>query len=941
MKVSASVAILFLVVVAAFGQFNPMAPIEADPALRMGRLSNGLSYYIRHNAKPKGQADFYIISDVGAIQEEDDQQGLAHFLEHMAFNGTKSMPDKEIINYLESIGVKFGANLNAATSWDYTIYMMKDLPTARRQSVDSALLILRDWAGFITPKAEEIDKERGVIKEELRTRDGAGWRSTLSLIAALGKGTKYEHRNLIGTLEGLDSFEGEALSRFYHSWYTPNHQAIIVVGDIDGEQVEAELKRLFKRLPTASRKAPQKEVIEVESNATPLINIYSDKEMQYTAVQYFIRQKAQTKDEANSIDGAHKNIEEAFITLMQDNRIEEAVMSPNAAILSGGMSLGRVGVIPTMEATSYSVQSADGEIGSALREVVTQMERTRRYGFSEGEFERARKDLMSSSRSQFLNSNDRTNNSFINRYVANYRFGEPIPAAADEWRIDSTLIASASIDAVNRRVATLFSESDNVVAVVSPEREGLSIPTEDELLKIIEEVRSGDVERYDDNHNDSELLPDSEQLKGSKIVKESHNSDLGTTEWLLENGITVVVRPSKLKADEVILTGYSSGGLSLLNDAELTAGSTLSSLMSNSGVGELSSVELTKVLSGKMAGLSTYVSELSHGVRGGSTPADIETLMQLLYLNISAPRLTESDFESYRRRLRSNFENQSTDPDYLAEKRYAELIYSGAQRMMPLSLEMIDTLEFTPYAEIHNRLFGDGDNFRFVIAGNIDTEQLKPLVERYVGSLATDATNEKMEFKDLGIRPISGVNEDNFNVKMEQPKVGVQKLYWGENIEYSLRNNIIMSYLKAALDDLLLESVREELGGTYGVGVSASIVKRPFEHYEISLQYDTNEQQIRELQETIYQQFERIATEGVTKERMDKTREFMLKNFGNMKERNRGWMSFIDALYINELDYINDYERIVRTVTSDDVKAAAQTILKESNRTEVIMHPAR
>ncbi len=915
--------------------------IPTDPALRHGVLRNGLTYYIRENRLPKGQADFYILSNVGAIQEEDDQQGLAHFLEHMAFNGTKSMPDKEIINYLESIGVKFGANLNAATSWDYTIYMMKDLPTARRESVDSALLILRDWAGFITPKSEEIDKERGVIKEELRTRDGANWRSTLSLIAALGKGTKYEHRNLIGTLEGLDSFEGESLMRFYHDWYTPNHQAIIVVGDIDGEQVEAQLKREFKKLPAASRKAPKKEVIEVESNATPLINIYADKEMQYSAVQYFIRRKAMSKEQAAEIGAAQKNVEETLISVMQNNRIDEVVMSPDAAILSGGMSLGSVGVIPTLEATTYAVQSSDGGVGEALREVVTQMERTRRYGFESGEFERARRDLMSSARSQYLNRNDRTNNSFINRYVANYRFGEAIPSAEDEWQIDSTLLATATLEAVNRRVATLFKESDNVVSIVSPKREGITIPTESELLKIIEDVRSGDVTPYEESHDSEELLPNAERLSGSKVATESHNNDLKTTEWQLENGIQVTLRPSKLKADEVIISGYAAGGLSLLDDSEYTTGSTLSSLISNSGVGDHSMVELTKVMAGKMAGVSTYVSEYSHGINGGSTPADIETLLQLVYLNFTSPRFSESDFESFRRRVRSNHQNQDSDPDYLAERRYAEVVYGGALRWMPLSLDMIDSLTFAPYAAVHERLFSDGDNFRFTIAGNFDVESIKPLIERYIGSLRVDTSNDKTAVRDCGIRPISGTIEDNFNVKMEQPKVGVQKLYWGESIKYSLHNNIIMSYLKAALDDLLLESVREELGGTYGVGVSASISKQPFEHYRISLAYDTNEVQIKEMQATIYQQFEKIAAEGVTKERMDKSREFMLKNFGNMKEQNRGWVSFIDALYINELDYINDYESIVKAITSDNVKSMAQTILKDSNRAEVIMHPKR
>ncbi len=936
---------LLLSLVAIGGEVVQIASYDAvvadDPALRRGVLKNGLSYYIRHNARPKGQADFYILSDVGAIQEEDDQQGLAHFLEHMAFNGTKNMPGKEIINYLESIGVKFGANLNAATSWDYTIYMMKDLPTQRPNTVDSALLILHDWAGFIEPKSEEIDKERGVIKEELRTRDGASWRSTLSLIAALGRGTKYEHRNLIGTLEGLDSFEAESLVRFYHDWYTPDHQAIIVVGDVDVDRVEKQIKSIFKDLPSAAKGAPKKEVIVVESNSEPLVDIYSDKEMQYSMIQYFIRRRAETNEEAVTMASAHKNVEEAFITMMQNRRMDEVAMSPSAPILSGGMSLGRVGVIPTMEATVYAAQSMEGGIYEALREVVTQMERTRRYGFEGGELERVREDLMSSVRSSYLNRNDRTNNSFINRYVSNYRFGEMIPSAELEWQIDSTLIASMSLDVVNRRVATLFSEDNHVISVVSPDKEGLEQPTEEAILQIIKEIRSGDVTPYEDTISSSELLTEGDTLFGSDVVGESTNSDFGTTEWRLENGVTVVVRPSMLKADEVILSGYSAGGSSVLDDEYYLEGCILSSLMSNSGIGEHSAVELTKVLAGKMAGLSTYVSEHSHGVNGRSTPADIETLLQLLYLNFTAPRFSETDFETFRRRLRSNYENQATDPDYLAEKRYAEVVYGGALREMPFSIDMIDSLRFEDFAKVHERLFSNGENFRFTIVGNVDLDTLKPLVELYIGSIKGEAEREKMTLRDLGVRAVKGVVQDNFNVKMEQPKVGVQMLYWGESVEYTLRNRVIMSYFKAALDDLLLESVREELGGTYGVGVSMSIQKRPFEHYQISLRYDTNEKQIEQMQHTVMAQIDKIAAEGVTKERMDKTREYLLKSFGNTKEHNSGWLSYINSLYINNIDYITDYEQAILSITSDDVKAMAQSVLADGNRAEVIMHPLK
>lgn len=915
--------------------------VADDPAVRRGVLRNGLSYYIRHNSRPNGQADFYILSDVGAIQEDDDQQGLAHFMEHMAFNGTKNMPDKEVINYLESIGVKFGANLNAATSWDYTIYMMKDLPTQREGAIDSALLILHDWAGFIEPQPEEIDKERGVIKEELRTRDGASWRSTLTLIGALGRGTKYEDRNLIGYLEGLDGFEHEALERFYHDWYTPNHQAIIIVGDIDTESVERRIQKLFKRLPAAKRNAPKKEVITVEPNSEPLIEIYSDREMQYSSIQYFIRRPAASREESATLEYSRKMIEEALITQMQNSRLTEVEMMPNSPILSGGMSLGRVGVIPTMRATTYAAQSPEGGIEEALEEIVTQMESCRRYGFESGEFGRAKEDLWSSIRSSYANRNDRTNNSFINSYVYNYRFGTPIPSAEEEWRIDSTLLANTSLEAVNRRVATLFTDENHVVMVNSPQKDGLEVPSEESLMKIIKRIQGGEVAKYEDQATGEELLPEAEKLAGSKVISESFDDSLSATTWMLENGIEVVVRPSKLKADEVILRGYSHGGASLLDDSEYLPSFILSGVMRQSGVGEYTAIELDRLLSGKHAYLSPWVSGYSHGYSGGGRPADIETILQLLYLNFTSPRFTEDDFETYRRRLRSNNENQSTDPDYLSSKRYSEVVYGGNPREMPLSLEMIDGVTLDAVRRSGERLFSDGDNFRFTIVGNVELETLKPLVERYIGSLTTDSSNEKLHFADDNIRPTQGMVRDDFKVKMEQPKVGVQMLYSGTGLDFTMKNLLTANYLKAALDDLLLESVREKLGGTYGVGVGLSISKTPYLHYSMRVSYDTNEEQIELLQKTIFEQIEILATEGASAERMAKSREFLLKNFGNTKERNSGWLNYMESKANSGLDYIADYEATVNAVTSDDVRDMARKILNDKNRIEVIMYPEK
>ncbi|MFI3290062.1 MAG: insulinase family protein [Rikenellaceae bacterium] len=915
------------------------ALVPRDPEVRQGILSNSLSYYIRHNARPKGQADFYILSDVGAIQEDDDQQGLAHFLEHMAFNGTKNLPGKELIEYLESIGVKFGANLNASTSWDYTVYMMKDVPVLRAGVIDSALLILHDWAGFIEPQVAEIDKERGVIKEELRTRDGASWRSTMALIGALGRGTKYEERNLIGYLDYLSTFEPEALTRFYHEWYTPNHQAIIIVGDVDVDKVEAEIKRRFEDLAPAAADAPQKEVIVVADNEEPIVEIFTDPEMQYSSIQYFIKRPAQSKDRESRMTSMRKAIEEAFIMQMQGDRLDEVAMSADAPILGGGMSLGRVGVIPTMEATTYAVQAPEGEIEDALREVVEQMERTRRYGFESGEFERARQNLMSSSRNAYLNRADRTNNSFVGRYISNYRFGTPIPSAEEEWKIDSVLIATASLDVVNHRVKSLFSDDNHVVMVNAPQKEGLSVPTAQQILQIIDEVQASDITKYEDQELSGELILDNTALKGSEVVETLTNESYQTTEWILSNGVKVVVKPTTLKADEVLLYATSDGGASVLDDASYFEGRLLPYVMSQSGVADFNAVSLSRQLSGKIASLSLMVGGYEHGLNGRATPADLETLLQLVYLNFVDPRFDEVDFETFRRQMRANIENQMSDPDFIASRRFAEVAYSDNLRARPFDLEVVDGLNFSTFEAVHDKLFSDADNFRFTIVGNVDLESLKPLVERYIGSLPVDSSSKKMVYRDDNVRAQSGELRDDFTTAMEQPKVGVQMLLSGEGLEYNLRNRVVASYLNAALDDLLLKSVREELGGTYGVRANLSIQRAPYEHYSLSISYDTNEEQFEELQSTIFEQLEILATDGATAEQMNKSREFMLKNFGNTKEHNSGWLSYINRLYGDGFDYIKDYTQIVESVSSAQISQMMQTILDGGNRIEVLMHP--
>ena len=473
----------------AMAQFDPMQPIPADKEVRTGRLDNGLTYYIRHNEKPKGQADFYILHNVGAIQEEDDQQGLAHFLEHMAFNGTKNLPGKQLIEYLETVGVKFGYNLNAGTSWDQTVYNISDVPTSRQGIIDSAMLILHDWSHFIALRPEEIDSERGVIMEELRTRDGASWRSTMKLLQALGKGTRYEHRNLIGYLDGLKSFEHDALERFYKKWYRPDYQAIVIVGDLDAEATEARLKSLMADIPAPAADAAQKEVIVVPDNEEPIVSIYTDPEMQGSRVQLFIKRPAIPTQMNDKVAWEVVNVIESFLTTMENARLQEIAMQPDAPFLGAGMGSGDViGIIPTLNATAFTAMTQDGKLAEGFEALYTEMEKIRRHGFTQSEFERAQENLMRQVERTYANRNDRTNEQFVNIYLENYRKNEPMPDAETEWKLDSMLIKMLNVETVNAFAKETIQPTNQVIVITAPEKEGIANPTEEEILAIREKV---------------------------------------------------------------------------------------------------------------------------------------------------------------------------------------------------------------------------------------------------------------------------------------------------------------------------------------------------------------------------------------------------------------------------------------------------------------------
>ena len=931
---------LFVALVVSVATISAQPMVEQlplDPAVRIGKLDNGMTYYIRHNEKPKGQASFYIYHDVGAVQEDDEQQGLAHFLEHMAFNGTKNLPDKAMIERLEAAGVQFGLNLNAATSWDYTKYEIKDLPVTD-ENVDLALLILHDWSQFIALEPEEIDSERGVIMEELRTRDGAMLRAQNDMLKNLFKGTIYERRNLIGYLDGLQSFDHTALEAFYKKWYRPEYQAIVIVGDVDVDEVESKIKTLMADIPASAADAAQKEVITVPATEEPIISIFADPEMTRSGVMMFARRETLPKEYKNTIVGYSYDLVKTFASVMMNARFEEIAQAADATILGGGMSEGGIGICPTMESTAFSVTAHDGRIDDAFRTMYTEMERMRRYGFTAGEFERAKQEILRWAERSYANRNDVSNEAYVERCIAHFATGDSMMDAETEWQLAQMFINSLTVEQINQAYAEMAKPNENLVILArSPKKEGINIPTEDELLAIIAEVEASEIEPYSDNTIIEPLIAPSTRLTGAKVKATSYNDSLGFTEWTLKNGIKVIVRPSTLKADEVIINASSKGGCSMLNDDDYYHGQFLGMVMNQSGIGKFSATELNKQLAGKSAYASTAVAAYEHAIQAGGSPKDIETILQLVYLNFTAPRFDDTDLNNLKKMYGSYFANMEQDPNYICSKELQKTLYNNHYRQQITSAAQIEALNIATLQSVHSQLYGYADDFRFVIVGNVDLETLKPLVEKYIGSLPT---SKKVEYAvvDDSVRTAEGEVTNDFRTPMQQPKVSVRLNYTGA-IEDNAKNRLIVDLLGRALDSRYMVSIREEKGGTYGVSVGGSIDKYPVETYQLSIAFDTNEALADELIAICDAEIRKIADEGALADDIAKSKEFLQKNYKNVLENNGGWISAIFRYYDEGYNYKDEYLGILESVTADDVKAFAQKLLNDGNRTLVVMRP--
>jgi len=907
-------------------------PIAMDPALRYGILDNGLTFYIRHNNVVQGRADFYIVQNVGAILEEDDQTGLAHFLEHMAFSGTKNFPGKQIIDYLESVGVKFGANINAYTSLDETVYSLMSVPTYRTGIVDTALLILRDWSGFILLDEDAIDKERGIIREEWRTRANAErrlWSASLPLIYA---GSQYAKRDIIGDTIVINNFPYETLREFYRRWYRPDLQAIIVVGDIDVDSVENRIRTMFAEIPR--RENPDlRPIYPLQDNEEPIVAILTDPEATTTRIRIDYRHQPLPDRMKASLAGYVISVAHSLIENMFNNRLNEIAQRPDAPFAAGYGSYREL--VRARDAFVLIAVPNEGREKEALEALLVEAERMRRFGFTPGELARAKADMLSAYEKSY-NERDKTrNDSYVREYIRNFLDFDPVPGIEWEYRTIQEILPIMTLEEVNQIAEKYIGDANQTVLITGPKKENVRLPSKEDVLAMIAAVRHADITPYEDTAPTQPLIE--KVPKKGKIKSKKENKTQGVTEWILSNGMKVILKPTDFKKDEILFYAYSEGGLSTVDRVDDIPSATLSaSIVTRNGLGPFNQIELNKVMAGKIANLSPHIGGYEESFSGNSSVRDFETLMQLVYLYFTGIRQDDDAYNSLINQYRTLLINASSNPNTAFRDSIQVTITGRNPRTVPFDLSQLEKVNQQKALKIFKDRFENPADFTFFLIGNIDIKEVEPLILSYLGGIPKKGTADK--WIDRGIRIPRGAIQNIFTKELKIDKASNFVLYSG-SMDFSLENKLAVSMIRDILNTRYLESLRSEESGTYGVRVQSAVSKIPVKEATLQMTFDTDPKIQERLLQLIHQEIDTILVNGPKEQDLQKVKEIMRNNFNENQIENRWWLNAIISYYKDGEDLKRDYLRIVESIDGEVIRRKLKELIEQGNVIEVVMLP--
>lgn len=910
-----------------------MPPMPVDSAVRVGSLPNGLTYYIRHNETPKGQAEFFIAQKVGSVLEEDNQRGLAHFLEHMCFNGTQNFPGKGIINYLESIGVKFGYNLNAYTGTDETVYNISAVPTTRQGIQDSCLLILHDWACALTLDPAEIDAERGVIHEEWRRSMAGEMRVIEELLPAIYPNSKYGHRLPIGTMEVVDNFAPQALVDYYHTWYRPDNQAIIVVGDINPDYIEVKIKELFSPIKMPEN-AKERLYEAVEDTPGTIVAIGKDKEVKAASVAIMFKTDKMLPRELNNTQAHYPvNYMKRVVTMMLNNRLSDIAAKPDCPFADASVSIGNYFLALTKDALMLDVTGKQGDIVPAVQAALRELLRASRGGFTQGEFDRANAEIRSQYQRLFDSRNNTPSNAYAREYVRAFCDNEPIPGIDTEKQLMDAMTQMIPVQAINQLLPELIKPDNRVVMAIMPDAEGFTVPTEEQLLNCISSVEAENIEPYKDTMKAEPLIPN--LPAPGTITSETHNAQWDATEFTLSNGVKVIVKPTTLKENEIKFEAIAKGGYNVCPDTDAASLIFLPYAMSKYGLGSYNNSDINKYLQGKQVGVSVQLSDDSRDVEGSSTIQDLPTLMELIFATFTEYNIAEDDFAGAQSMYKGLIANQENTPQFAFVKLLQKTLFAAPARQA-ISTDIIEQANRETTVNIVRSMLANPTDFTFVFTGNIDLATFKPLMEQYIASIPVGAS---VPYEDkAAYEPVKGTNTTVDSMAMGTPQTWAM-YYIGGEVPYSAKNKAIVSMIAQVMSKRLLDKVREEMGATYSIGASGQMSRIG----DFNTAYQIAFPMKPEMKDEVFAAIDLILNEtgkNITEEELKPIKEFMAKEAVSALEENSDWNSAIAATSLNGVDTFNGAVDVINSITTADLMNLWNSIMAQGNKQLIILNPA-
>jgi zinc protease len=906
-------------------------PIPPDPDIRIGKLENGLTYYIKQNKKPEQRIELRLAVNAGSVCETDGQQGLAHFVEHMCFNGTKNFPSNRIIDMLEEMGVKFGAELNAFTSFDQTIYMLK-VPADKEEWINRGFQVLEDWAHQVTLDDGEIEKERGVIVEEWRLGLGADDRMQSKYIPVLLKGSKYADRLPIGKVDIIRSFPHDTLRSFYKTWYRPDLMAVVVVGDIDPKVAEDKMKEYFGRIPKAVDPKARIE-FPIPGNAEPLISVVTDKEATgYSAAVFY----KHPKSDNGTFGDYRKQVMQSLYTGMLNNRLQEIAQKPESPFVYSGTEYGTF-IGRSVDTYQLMVNAKENQIEKSLEVILTENERVRRFGFLAAELEREKKDMLAMLEKMAKEADKTESASYADEYTRNYLDREPIPGIQKEFEITSEFLPGISLDEINKLAKELITDDNIVALVTAQEKEGIKVPSESEVLNIIKSVKDMKIEAYTEKVSDEPLL--SIQPTPAAITKRSENNEFGFTELIFGNGVRMIMKSTDFKNDEILISAYSPGGTSLYPDNDIMSAMLASTIVTQSGLGNYDYIGLQKKLSGNTAKLTPYISDLREGVNGSCSPRDLETMLQLNYLYFTETRRDESAFDAYISRMRNMIKPLRANPRVIFSDTLTKIVSMNSPREIAIPTEaQINRVNLDRLLAIYKDRFADASDFTYFMVGNFKIQEVIPLLEKYIGGLPS--TGRKETWKD--VEPGFPKGLVTVDVPKNSEPQSLVAMVWKGDFKYKDKYRQGFTMLTNILSIKLRESMREEQGGVYGVSFNGSSVKFPEPKYTITSSWGCNPDSISKLSQTVLDQISKIKKEGPAVEDLNKVKETLIRERETKLKENNFWVSALQNLYLNHdrLLTLEEYKTFVNSFTSKDIKKVADKYLDTANYVKVALTPA-